>query len=107
MVAKVLKVDLLILDDFGLYPLTAQESQDLYEIISGRYERGSLIVSSNRAFREWAEMLQDDLLARAAPDRLTHHAHIITIRGESYRQRRRRKEGVGDISVSPAEPKRS
>jgi len=107
MLARVLKVDLLILDDFGLYPLTAQESQDLYEIISGRYERGSVIVSSNRAFQEWPEVLHDDLLAGAALDRLTHHAHVITIRGKSYRQRRCGKEGVGDISASPAEPKGS
>ena len=104
--ARVLKVDLLILDDFGLYPLTSQESQDLYEIISGRYERGSVIVSTNRAFREWAEVFHNDLLASAALDRLTHHAHIITIRGDSYRQRRRGKEGIGESTASPAESKK-
>ena len=99
-------MDLLILDDFGQYPLTGQESQDLYEIISGRYERGSVIVSSNRAFQEWAEVFQDDLLASAALDRLTHHAHTITIRGESYKQRRRGEEGIGESAASPAESKK-
>ncbi len=106
MLARVLKVDLLILDDFGLYPLSGQESQDLYEIISGRYERGSVIVSSNSAFREWPEVFHDDPLASAALDRLTHHAHTITIRGDSYRQRRRGKEGIGGSPASPAESKK-
>ena len=107
MLARVLKVDLLIPDDFGLYPLTGQESQDLYEIISGRYEHGSVIVTSNRAFREWPEMFHDDLLDSATLDRLTHHAHTVTIRGKSYRQRSRGKEVVGEGPASPAESKKS
>ena len=78
---KILKADLLILDDFGLYPLTPQAAQDLYEIISERYERASIIITSNRAFEEWAEVFSNDLLASAALDRLTHHTHTLTIRG--------------------------
>jgi DNA replication protein DnaC len=97
LLARVLTVDLLILDDFGLQPLSSQAAQDLYEIISERYERGSLIVTSNRAFEEWAEVFGNDLLASAALDRLTHHAHSLIIRGESYRQRVRRKEVSGVI----------
>ena len=89
---KILRADLLILDDFGLYPLTPQAAQDLYEIISERYERASIIITSNRAFEEWAEVFSNDLLASAALDRLTHHTHTFTIRGSSYRQRQRRKE---------------
>jgi DNA replication protein DnaC len=90
--AKIMNADLLILDDFGLQLLSAQAVQDLYDIISERYERGSLIITSNRAFEEWAELFANDLLASAALDRLTHHAHTLIIRGESYRQRDRRKE---------------
>ena len=90
--SKLLTADLLILDDFGLYPLTPQSAQDLYEIISERYERASIIITSNRAFEEWAEVFGNDLLASAALDRLTHHTHTLTIRGSSYRQRQRRKE---------------
>jgi DNA replication protein DnaC len=89
---KILKADLLILDDFGLYPLTSQAAQDLYEIISERYERASIIITSNLAFEEWPEIFANDLLASAALDRLTHHTHTLTIRGSSYRQRQRRKE---------------
>jgi DNA replication protein DnaC len=96
--ARVLTVDLLVLDDFGLQPLSPQATQDIYEIISERYERGSLIITSNRAFEEWAETFGNELLASAALDRLTHHAHTLVIRGESYRQRSRRKETAGVAS---------
>jgi DNA replication protein DnaC len=102
--AKVLNVDLLVLDDFGLHPLASQAAQDLYEIIRDRYERGSLIITSNRAFEEWAEVFGHDLLASAALDRLTHHCHTLVIRGQSYRQRSRRQAVSGDVSASPAEP---
>jgi hypothetical protein len=71
LLTKVLNADLLILDDFGLHPLTPQAAQNLYEIISERYERGSMIITSNRAFQEWAEVFNNDLLASAALDRLT------------------------------------
>jgi DNA replication protein DnaC len=104
LLAKILNVDLLRLDDFGLQPLSAQATQDLYEIIRDRYERGSLIITSNRAFEEWPEVFGNDLLASAALDRLTHHCHTLVIRGQSYRQRSRRKELTGDTSASPAEP---
>ena len=100
---QVLKADLLILDDFGLYTLTPQGAQDLYEIISERYERGSMIITSNRAFEEWAEVFNNDLLASAALDRLTHHTHTLIIRGQSYRQRGRSKEVSGATPASPAD----
>jgi DNA replication protein DnaC len=100
---KILKSDLLILDDFGLYPLTPQAAQNLYEIISERYERASIIITSNRAFEEWAEVFGNDLLASAALDRLTHHTHTLTIQGSSYRQRQRRKEESRTAPALPAE----
>ena len=92
LLGRVLNCDLLLLDDFGLQPITPQGVQDLYDIISERYERGSIILTSNRAFEEWAEPFTNDLLASAALDRLTHHAHIFAIRGHSYRQRSRLQE---------------
>jgi DNA replication protein DnaC len=75
----------------------------LYDIIAHRYEAGSLIITSNRAFEEWSEVFGNDLLASAALDRLTHHCHTLVIRGQSYRQLSRRKEVTGDPSASPAE----
>jgi DNA replication protein DnaC len=100
--ARVVTADLVVLDDFGLQALTPQAAQDLYEIISERYERRSLIVTSNRALREWAEVFGNDLLASAALDRLTHHAHTLVIQGDSYRQRSRCKEAPGTATALPA-----
>lgn len=103
LLGRMLTVDLLVLDDFGLHALTPQGAQDLYEIISERYERHSLIVTSNRSFEEWAEVFGNDLLASAGLDRLTHHAHTIIIRGQSYRQRSRRKEHDDTASLTNPE----
>lgn len=89
---KLTLVDLLVLEDFGLRALSAQAVDDLYEIISERYEHRSLVITSNRAMEEWAEVFGDGLLASAALDRLTHHAQTLVIRGRSYRQLERRKE---------------
>ena len=99
LLARFLRCDLLVLDDFGLQALSAQAVQDLYELITERYERGSLIITSNRAFEEWAEVFNNDLLASAALDRLTHHTHTLIIRGDSFRQRNRRKEAPFTQSV--------
>jgi DNA replication protein DnaC len=78
-------LDLLVIDDLGLRPLTGEEPIDLYEIIRQRYERSSTIITSNRAITEWPPLFGDDLLASAALDRLLHHAHVIEIVGNSYR----------------------
>ncbi len=102
LLARIMSADLLILDDFGLQPLNPQAVQDLYDLISERYEHGSIIVTSNRAFEEWADVFSNNLLASAALDRLTHHSHTLIIRGESYRQRSRRKETGAATQASPA-----
>ena len=104
LLARILTVGLLVLDDFGLQPLSPQAAQDLYDIFSERYEHGSLIVTSNRAFEEWPAAFGNDLLASAALDRLTHHAHSLIIRGESYRQRSRRKEVANPKSTTSTQP---
>lgn len=77
--------DLLILDDVGLRPLEGEEPIDLYEVIRARYERGSMIVTSNRALEEWYPLFLDDLIASAAMDRLLHHAHVVVMEGNSFR----------------------
>ncbi len=85
------RCDLLIIDDFGLRQLTETGADDLYQIIHSRYERGSMIITSNRSPSEWPELFGNPLMASAALDRLTHHARITIITGESYRQKHRRK----------------
>ena len=84
---------MLILDDFGLKPLPAAGPEDFYEVINERYERGALIITSNRAFTEWPDLFQSPLLASAALDRLAHHAHQIVITGDSFRAKGRRRDG--------------
>jgi DNA replication protein DnaC len=98
--SRILNCDLLVLDDFGLQALSPGSIQDLYEIISERYEQGSIIVTSNRSFEEWHEVFCNELLASAALDRLTHHSHLLVITGESYRQRSRRKEALSKAQMS-------
>jgi|SRR5579862_3165682 len=90
LMSRIKKCNLLIMDDLGLKPINEQGADDLYEIIHERYEKASIIVTSNRSLSEWTELFGNALLASAALDRLTHHARITVIRGESYRQRHRR-----------------
>jgi DNA replication protein DnaC len=77
--------DLLIIDDLGLRGLTPEESDDLFEVIRRRYERGSSVITSNRDVAEWMPLFGNPLLASAAMDRLLHHAHVVVIEGDSYR----------------------
>lgn len=83
--AQILRPDLLILDDFGLKPLSVPGPEDLYDIIAERYEQGSILVTSNRAPAEWPDVFGNPLLASAGLDRLTHHAEVLVITGRSFR----------------------
>lgn len=84
--------DLLILDELGLKKLNQNSVDDFYEIISRRYEKGSIIITSNKVFEEWARIFYDPVLATAILDRFIHHCHFIIIKGESYRMKQR--EGI-------------
>ena len=77
--------DLLIIDDLGLRPLENDEPIDLYEVVRQRYERGAMVITSNRAIEEWAPLFVDELLASAAMDRVMHHAHVVVMEGQSFR----------------------
>lgn len=86
-VAAYQRPDLLILDDFGLKPMRPPAAEDLYEVIEGRYGRGAMIITTNRAFNEWPELFDNPVLASAALDRLAHGATQIVITGDSYRSK--------------------
>jgi DNA replication protein DnaC len=80
-----LRPDLLVLDDFGLKPLAPPGPEDLYDVINERYERGSILLTSNRAPEEWPDLFGEPLLASAGLDRLTHQAQLVVITGTSFR----------------------
>ena len=91
--AKLASLDLLIIDDLGLRPLTAEEPVDLYELIRLRYERASTLITSNRDTDELARLFGDPLLASAAMDRLLHAAHVLRLQGDTYRNPRTPRKG--------------
>ncbi len=93
-----LRPDLLVLDDFGLKPLQAPGPEDLYDVINERYERGSILLTSNRAPAEWPDLFGNPLLASAGLDRLAHRAEMVVITGQSFRgQSRQRLEQLEQL----------
>ncbi len=76
--------DRLVLDDFGLKPLHGPGAEDLYDVINERYEKGSILLTSNRDRAEWPDLFGEALLASAALDRLTHGPHFVEIPGASF-----------------------
>lgn len=81
---------LLVIDEVGYLPLDAAAASLFFQLIANRYETGSVIVTSNLAFSAWGQTLGDDIVAAATIDRLIHHAHVITLDGDSYRTRHHR-----------------
>ena len=77
--------NLLIIDELGFVPLSKTGAELLFEVISQRYERGSIIITSNLPFDEWTEIFGSERLTGALLDRLTHHVHILEMNGDSYR----------------------
>ncbi len=87
------RLSLLIIDELGFVPLSPTGAELLFEVFSQRYERGSILVTTNLPFDEWTEVFGSERLTGALLDRLTHHVHILEMNGESYRLKRSR-EGV-------------
>ena len=85
---RLVDLDLLIIDDLGLRPLRGDEPYDLHELIRGRHERRSTVLTSNRAIPEWPPLFPEPLLAAATMDRLLQHAHVIELVGQSFRNPR-------------------
>ncbi len=89
-----LRPKLFIIDEVGYLPLDHLEATLLFQLVSSRYERGSIIITSNKGFGEWGEVMGDPILATALLDRLLHHAQVINIRGNSYRLKDRIRAGI-------------
>jgi DNA replication protein DnaC len=83
------RIPLLIVDEVGYIPFDPQAANLMFMLVSSRYERASLIVTSNKPFSAWGEIFGDEVVAAAMIDRLVHHAEILSLKGDSYRLRDR------------------
>lgn len=88
------KPKLLIIDELGYLPFDPKAAHLFFQLVSRRYEKGSILITSNRSVGEWGEVFGDPIVATAILDRLLHHSHVVTIRGESYRLKEKRKSGL-------------
>jgi DNA replication protein DnaC len=88
-ITKLARIPLLIVDEIGYIPFEAEAANVFFQLVSARYERASLIVTSNKPFGRWGEVFGDDVVAAAMIDRLVHHAEVISLKGDSYRLRNR------------------
>ena len=92
------RLSLLIIDEQGFVPLSPTGAELLFEVFSQRYERGSILVTTNLPFDEWTEVFGTERLTGALLDRLTHHVHILEMNGDSYRLRHSRENAASPIS---------
>jgi len=88
------KYDVLIIDEMGYLPFDREGAHCFFQLVSRRYERSSMIFTSNKSYGEWGEILHDHVIAAAILDRILHHCTTINIKGESYRLKERKKHGL-------------
>ena len=95
-----LRPNLLVIDEVGYLPLARDEANLVFQLISKRYEKGSIALTSNKSFSEWGQVFSDEVLATAILDRLLHHCEIIAINGPSYRLKNRFISVEGGITAA-------
>jgi DNA replication protein DnaC len=98
------KPRLLIVDELGYLPFERRAAHLFFQLVNRRYERGSLLITTNQRVSEWGAVFGDEVLATAILDRLLHHSHTLMITGESYRLREKRKSGLFRTGVTPVCP---
>ncbi|MFD1203756.1 IS21-like element helper ATPase IstB [Sporosarcina contaminans] len=91
---RLCKPDLIILDEVGYFDFDEVTANLFFQIVSKRYEKGAMIITSNKSYLEWGKTFGDDVLATAILDRLLHHSVTFSIKGDSYRMEEKRKAGV-------------
>ncbi len=92
-IASALKLDLIVIDELGFIPFSADGAHALFTFCSEVYERLAMILTTNLKFADWVQVLHDERLTAALLDRITHHAHILELLGESFRFRERFRDG--------------
>lgn len=93
-ISTLCKPHVLAIDEVGYHPLTQEEAHLFFEIVAARYEKGSMLISTNKSFGEWTELMSEQAIATATLDRLLHHAYVFILKGESYRLKNRIKLGL-------------
>src|SRR6516225_1480509 len=91
----------LVIDEMGYLPLDELGATIFFQLVSARYERGSIVLTSNKSYGEWGSIFGDPIIATAILDRLLHHSTTVNIRGESYRLKERRKAGLIPLPEPP------
>lgn len=95
------RTPLVIVDEVGYLPFDAEAANLFFQLISSRYERASVIVTSNKPFTAWGEIFGDPVVAAAMIDRLVHHAEILSLKGDSYRLKDKKLTGTKSRSTTP------
>jgi len=97
------KPKLLIVDELGYLPFERRSAHLFFQLVARRYERGSILITTNQSVSQWGTVFGDDVLAAAILDRLLHHSHTLMIQGESYRLRQKKRAGLLGRTVKPQE----
>ena len=97
---RLVRYPVLVIDEVGYIPFEAEAANLFFQLVSSRYERASLIVTSNKNFARWGEVFGDDTVAAAMIDRLVHHADVLTLKGASYRLRGRGIDSLPSIRTT-------
>jgi len=91
------KPHVLLVDEVGYESLSSEQANLFFQLVNIRYEHGSMIITTNKSFSSWGELMSDDAIATASLDRLLHHCHVISLKGDSYRMKERMKVGLIDF----------
>lgn len=88
------KPKLLVVDELGYLPLEKQTANLFFQLVSRRYERGSMLITTNQTITQWGNVFGDEVIASAVLDRVLHHSHVLVIQGDSFRLRQKKRAGI-------------
>ena len=88
------KPKLLVVDELGYLPLEKQTAHLFFQLVSRRYERGSMLITTNQTITQWGHVFGDEMIASAVLDRVLHHSHVLVIQGDSFRLRQKKRAGL-------------